>query len=331
MLTKRQNLLETIRGGRPDRYVNQFEAFSMIRGTPFSKRNPNPARGEMNVVNAWGITKSFPANVPGPFPVHTPDKIVIQDIEHWRDYVKVPDLIFPEEEWAPYVAAANAVDRNEYFATVGVLPGIFEQCHYLMSVQNCLVNLYDYPDEMHEIIDTLTEFELAYAREVCSHLHPDAILHHDDWGTQISTFMAPAMFREFYVPAYKKVYGYYKEHGVQVIIHHSDSYCATLVDDMIDLGIDIWQGVMRSNDIPELLKKYTGKITFMGGIDNADVDREDWDREMVAAAVRRAVNDGARLSFIPCMTGGGPGSTFPGVYDAVTDEIRRINESAVTE
>ena len=29
MLTKRQNLLETIRGGNPDRFVDQYEAFSM--------------------------------------------------------------------------------------------------------------------------------------------------------------------------------------------------------------------------------------------------------------------------------------------------------------
>ena len=27
MLTPRQNLMECIRGGSPDRYVNQFEAF----------------------------------------------------------------------------------------------------------------------------------------------------------------------------------------------------------------------------------------------------------------------------------------------------------------
>ena len=34
MLTKRQNLLETIHGGNPDRFVNQYEAFKMIMGTP---------------------------------------------------------------------------------------------------------------------------------------------------------------------------------------------------------------------------------------------------------------------------------------------------------
>ena len=32
MLTKRQNFLETIRGGNPDRFVNQYEFLEMLRG-----------------------------------------------------------------------------------------------------------------------------------------------------------------------------------------------------------------------------------------------------------------------------------------------------------
>ena len=56
MLTKRQNLLETIHGGHPDRFVKQYEAFAAITGSPFTQRNPSPKYGEMNVVNAWGVT-----------------------------------------------------------------------------------------------------------------------------------------------------------------------------------------------------------------------------------------------------------------------------------
>lgn len=52
MLTKRQNLLETIHGGNPDRFVNQYEYLNILMGSPFGKRNPNPKYGEQNVVNA---------------------------------------------------------------------------------------------------------------------------------------------------------------------------------------------------------------------------------------------------------------------------------------
>ena len=86
MLTKRQNLLETIRGGNPDRYVNQFEALAIV-GNPYSATNPAPKPGEVNIVNAWGVTRSWPAGTPGPFPVHTGDKIVCPDVTEWKEKV----------------------------------------------------------------------------------------------------------------------------------------------------------------------------------------------------------------------------------------------------
>ena len=321
MLTKRQNLLETIRGGNPDRFVKQYEAFNLLTRYPFSLHNPSPKPGEMNVVNAWGVTRSWPIGTPGAFPVHTPDKIVIKDIEHWRDYLKVPTVIYDAEEWEPIIAAAEAVDRNEQFVTPGVFPGIFEQCHYLTEIQNCLIAFYEYPDEMHDIIAEITQFELDLASEICKYLKPDALFHHDDWGSQISTFLSPDMFREFIKPAYEKVYGYYKEHGVELIIHHSDSYAATLVPDMIDMGIDIWQGVMTTNNVPELIKEYGGKISFMGGINSASVDFEGWTPEVVAKEVDRACAECGKLYFIPNASQGLPVSTFPGVYQEIDRQI----------
>ena len=182
MLTKRQNLIETIRGGKPDRFVNQYEAFSMIMGTPFGKDNPSPKYGEHNVVNAWGVTKSWPIGTPGGFPVHDAEHIVIKDITKWRDYVKVPNIIYPAAEWEPFIEQVEKIDRKEKFATFFYAPGIFEQCHYLLEISNCLIAFYEEPEAMHEIIEMITDFELAYAAEVCKYLKPDALFHHDDWG-----------------------------------------------------------------------------------------------------------------------------------------------------
>ena len=236
MLTKRQNLLETIRGGKPDRFVNQYEAFSIMMANPISMRSAQPKYGQHNVVDAWGVTKSWPEGTPGPFPVHDKEHIVIKDITKWRDYVTVPNVVYPEEEWKPFIEMAEKVDRNEQFVTSFYAPGIFEQCHYLMEISNCLMNFYEEPECMHEIIDTIADYEIAYAEQMCKYIKPDALFHHDDWGSQISTFISPAMFEEFFLPAYKKVYGYYKAHGVEIIMHHSDSYAATLVPYMIDMA-----------------------------------------------------------------------------------------------
>ena len=325
MLTKRQNLLETIRGGNPDRYVNQYEFLQFVLDNPYTRSYPQTEYGKPPVKNAWGVTNVWPEGTPGSFPVHDEEHIVCKDITHWRDYVHAPSLDFPEEAWEPFRKQMDAIDRNEYFATVMVSPGIFEQCHHLQEIQNCLVNFYEEPEATQELIDYLTEWELQYAEKICKYLKPDAIFHHDDWGSQVSTFISPAMFEEFILPAYKKIYGYYKEHGVELIVHHCDSYAATLVPFMIEMGVDIWQGTMRSNNIPELVEKYGDKITFMGGIDSASIVRPDWTPELVDKEVRRVCKENGTRAFIPCLTQGLDISTFPGVYDETTKVIDKIN------
>lgn len=272
MLTKRENLLETIHGGHPDRFVNQFEFLSIIMNDPIRATYKAPKYGELNVTNEWGVTRSWPEGTPGPFPVHDDAHRLLKDITEWRDIIHAPSPVFPEAAWEPAIAAAEAVDRKDKFVSNFQAPGLFESLHYFMGMEDAMMNFYEEPDEMHDLIKYLTEWELDAARETCDHLHIDAVFHHDDWGSQRSTFFSPAMFEEFFVDAYKQIYGYYKERGVQLIVHHSDSYAATLIPDMIDMGIDIWQGVMTGNDIRKCIDTYGGKISFMGGIDSATVD-----------------------------------------------------------
>ncbi len=328
MLTKRQNLLETIHGGNPDRFVNAYEFCKLFPGTPFAKSNPNPHRGEHNIVNAWGVTKSWPDGTPGPFPVHNDQTIVIKDIEDWKTYVKAPNVIFPESEWEGVIAQTEEVDRNEQFVSCYIAPGLFEQCHYLMEIQNCLIAFYENPDEMKDLIKYLGEWELQYAEQLIKFLKPDMLFHHDDWGSQISTFLAPDMFEEFYLDSYKEIYKYYKNNGVELIVHHSDSYAATYVPFMIEMGIDIWQGVMKSNNIAELIEKYGGQISFMGGIDSAEIDFEGWTEEIIAEKVREACETFGKSHhyYIPASSQGLPLSTYPGVYEVMTREIDNMSK-----
>lgn len=320
MLTKRQNLLETIHGGNPDRFVKQYEAFHTIRGNPLN--DVKVKYGEPPVANAWGVTRVWPIGTPGAFPVHDEEHIVVKDIENWKEYVKAPRAKFTPGEWEPFIAQAEAIDRNEEFVTIMMTPGIFEQCHYLCEIQRCLIYLYENPDEMEELIKYITDYELQMAEEYCTYLKPDAIIHHDDWGTQISTFMSVDMFEEFFQEPAKEVYGYYHDHGVELCVHHSDSFAATLVPNMIDIGIDIWQGCLaQSNDIPDLVKKYGGQISFMGGIDSGVVDREGWTSEVIEQEVRRMCTACGKHYYIPCITQGGPGNTYDGVYDCISEKI----------
>lgn len=324
MLTAKENLREVIRGGNPDRFVNQYEALQFLFH-PFVMHNPSPAKGEENVVNAWGVTNSFPAETPGAFPVHTPDKIVVKDIEDWKEYVHAPSLEFSQDEWDMFKAQYEAVDNTKAFRTAFVAPGLFEQTHHLCEISQALMNYITNPDEMHELVKYLTEWELKLAEGICSNLHPEVLFHHDDWGGENSTFLRPEMFAEFFVEPYKEIYKYYHDHGVEFVIHHNDSYSATLVPYMIEMGIDVWQGCMQSNDVPELVKKYGGKISFMGGIDNKSMDFEGWTSEDCRKAAVDICEKCGNKYFIPCITQGGPGSVYPGAYKALCDEIDKYN------
>ena len=327
MLTKRENLLETIRGGNPDRFVKQFEFMEIIYDDPYELRFPDPKYGGDPVKTGWGVTRIWPEGTPGGFPLHTPETLVCPDVAEWKKYIKAPSTVFSEEEWAKSVKHAESVDRKDKFVTAYIAPGLFEQCHYLLEMQNCMMDFYEEPEAMHELIDYITDWEVEYAKELCRHLHPDALYHHDDWGSQISTFLSPDMFEEFYVPAYKKIYGTFRENGVELIVHHSDSYAATLVPSMIDMGIDIWQGVMRSNDIPKMIEQYGSKIAMMGGVDSALVDHPGWTPEEVRQVVEESCREfgSGKKYYIPCQSQGGPYATFQGVYEKIDEEIDRMS------
>lgn len=334
MLTKRQNLLETIRGGKPDRFVNQFEAFDcapntpfgMIMGNPISAASAMPTPGGAPVKDAWGVTRAWPANVPGAFPVHDAEHKVLKDITQWEKVVKAPSLDYPKSEWDKFKPQVDAVDRNDVFVTLFGAPGIFEQIHYLMGMDDSLIAFYEEPEAMKELINYITEWKLGYAKRLCDYMAPEVILQHDDWGSHKSSFISPDMFEEFFLEPYKKWYGYYKERGVQLIVHHNDAYSANLVPYMIEMKIDIWQGCVTTNNVADLIKKYGGKISFMGDIDNGLVDREDWNQELVAKHTRRACEANGKHYFIPCITQGGRGSVYPGVYDAISLELEKLSK-----
>ena len=327
MLTAKENLRQTIiDGGKPDRFVNNYEGIYLMMHPQIIHSGALLNVGDHDVVNAWGVTNSWPEGTPGAFPVHTPDKIVCKDIEEWQDYVKAPSTDFAEAEWEEFQKQYEGVTASgKAYAAPLIVAGLFEQTHHLCSIDEALMYYITNPDEMKELLKYLTEYELRVAEGICDHLHPEAIFHHDDWGTEINSFLRPEMFAEFFVEPYKEIYGYYHDHGVEFVFHHNDAYSANLVPYMIEMGIDVWQGNMESNNVKEMLAKYKGQIAFMGNIDNKDIDWPGWTPELVKQVAREHMEGYEFQSYIPCITQGGPGSTFSGTYVELCKAMDEIN------
>ena len=325
MMTPKENFLELLKpNGQPDRQLCQYEALHMCLNDPINTYlRGNRKRGTVSR-DRWGTTISFPADAPGPMPVTADGLAVCPDVTHWRDTVHAPDIDSCTEGWEACRTAARAACGQEKLLAGFMGTGIFEQCHFLMGFEDTLANLYEHPQEMHELIDYITDYRINYVNMLIDRLHPDAIFSHDDWGAKESLFMSPEMWREFFKEPYRRFYGAIRSRGV-IAIHHADSYLVPIVEDMVEIGIQVWQGVLPENDIPALQEKLRGRMVLMGGI-GAAIDRPDSREEEIRAYVRQTLETCCPGGhFIPCITYGISGTVFPHVDPLINSEIEKYN------
>lgn len=321
-MTAKEQLLAMLHGEKVEGIINEWDPF-------FQLWDPvagfvTPARPGATVKDAWGVTLSWESDQPGVMPLEGEEYLVCPDITQWRETVIAPDLDGQTFDYTDVLAQKAAAHAQGKLA-MGFTPiGIFELLHNLLGFENALMDFLIEPEEMHDLIDYLTEFRMKYFKIIVENIGPDVMLFHDDWGSKHNLFMSPQIWREFIKPAYEKIYGYLHDQGV-IIMHHADSHLELIVEDMEELGIDIWQGALPQNDIPAIQKR-TKKMIIMGGIDAAVVDRAQVDEAAIRAEVDRACREylpGGR--FIPCLTYGAKGSIFPGVDDIISDEISRLS------
>ncbi len=206
MSTPREIFLEMLKpDGRPERILDQYEALAMMTGDPINRYlRGNRVRGTTSV-DRWGTTILFPADAPGPMPDTSEELKVLKDITRWREYVHAPDIEANcADGWERTLAKADAL-RGEKLIAGFMGTGMFEQCHFLMGFEDTLSNLYEHPDEMHELIDYICDYRMRYVKMLIDKLHPDVIFSHDDWGTKNALFMKPDMWREFFKEPYRNL------------------------------------------------------------------------------------------------------------------------------
>ena len=322
MSTPKEIFLELIRpDGQPERQLRQYEALHMCLTDPCNTYlRGNRKRGTTSR-DRWGTTILFPEDAPGPMPDTREGLAVCPDITRWRETVHAPDLEAAcTEGWEACRAEARAACGPDHLLAGFMGTGIFEQCHFLMGFEDTLTNLYAHPDEMHALIDYITEYRLTYVRMLIDNLQPDVIFSHDDWGTKNALFMKPEMWREFFKEPYRRFYGYIRSRGV-IAIHHADSYLVPIVDDMAEIGIQVWQGVLPENDIPALQRHLNGRLTLMGGF-GAAIDRKDAAPEEILTYARDVLRrDCPGGHFIPGDDDAGAVAAEHGVRGVV--QIRR--------
>jgi len=283
MMTLRENAMAVYNREQPDFYGDFMDALTIVPD-PNLLANMGPRDGSL-YKDTWGVTYCFPPGAPGAHPVITPDNVVIKDIEEWDRYVKVPSL--ENLDWGPARAAAEATDRKEKMVCVMFGGGLFERSHFLMGMQDALISYMEYPDEMKELLTLIKDWKISYIKQMATEIHPDIIFYHDDWGSKQNIFLPPAVWRSIIKPLQQEISDAIHEAGM-IYMHHADCICQPICTDMVDLGIDIWQGVIAQNDIVKIQEETQGKLAMVGGVDGPAIDIEHITEEQIRAEVRRA-------------------------------------------
>ena len=285
MMTLRENAMAIYNHQQPDYYFDLMDAIQLVPD-PVLMAGMFPQDGK-EYKDPWGTAYIYKPGAPGPHPNVTAENAVIKDIEHWKDSVVVPPT--RGLDWSAAKKAADETDRKEKFVGVLFGGGLFERSHHLMGMENALCSYLEYPEEMAELLRVIADYKIDYIHEMGKQIHPDIIFYHDDWGSKQNVFLPPRVWREIIKPLQKEIADAIHEEGM-IYMHHADCICQPLVTDMVEIGIDIWQGVIAQNDIVEIQRVTEGKLAMVGGIDGPKIDVENITEEQIRAEVRRAVD-----------------------------------------
>ncbi|RBP59709.1 uroporphyrinogen decarboxylase [Alkalibaculum bacchi] len=310
----RENAMAIYNGEQPDFYGDLMAAVEFIID-PLLERDALIPQDGKEYIDSWGTVKVFLPGAPGAHPHLTPENIVIKDIEKWEEQISVPSI--DAFDYSKVRDQAASIDREKKLVCFFCPVGIFERSHFLMGMENALINYLEYPDEMKAMLRVITDHKIAYIKKIGEECHPDIIFYHDDWGTKQNLFLPPSVWREIIKPLQKEIADVIHECGM-IYMHHADCICQPIVEDMVEIGVDIWQGVIAQNDIVEIQRITEGKLAMVGGIDAPKIDIENITEEEIRAEVRRAID-----TYCPA------GRFYPSIPNAVC--YREWNNSIVMD
>ena len=152
---------------------------------------------------------------------------------------------------------------------IGSYPfGLFGTARDLMGVEELLVNFYDEPELIHDIMDYLTDFWLAIYQKALSYVQIDHIHIWEDMSGKTGPLISPAMFKEFMMPNYKKIVAFAKANNIPVVSVDTDGNMDVMMPLLEESGINLVLPfeVQAGCDITAIREQFPG-ICLHGGID----------------------------------------------------------------
>jgi uroporphyrinogen decarboxylase len=182
-------------------------------------------------------------------------------IKTWDDLdkLKVPD---PHDETRFYkIKEMRQKFGPDKYYKANFNMGGFNIMHILRGFGEIMEDLYLERDKVEQLADKVFGFEEDVIRLAKVNGY-DGIGLADDWGSQDSLLINPAMWREIFKPRYKRQIEIAHENGLDVYMH-SCGYIYDIIPDLIEIGLDIINpGQPDINNIKRMGDNYGGKICF---------------------------------------------------------------------
>ncbi len=146
-------------------------------------------------------------------------------------------------------------------------PGIFEALNGVFGIQNHLLYLLMYPDDLKRVYARQAEWNIQFGTN-CLDLGVDMVHFSDDWGSQTGLMFSDETWWEMIFPYHKRMVEAVKTHGGYASLH-TDGNVNSVVDGIIQLGYDVvhpWQE-SAGMDLANHRANYADKFATMGGLD----------------------------------------------------------------
>jgi len=216
-------------------------------------------------------------------------QVVGHPIEDWSafDRYRPPDPRDPfyYDNAEPIIAQAD--DR---YVVVTRCMNLIERHHCLRGFANAMMDYFLEPEKTHRLLDMVLEHRLAEFEEMKRRFgdRVQGVFLTDDWGTQTSTFISEALFREFFFDRYRRLVQGAHDNGFQVCLH-SCGRVNDFVPLFIEIGFDALSILQpRLYGIEEIGRLARGKIAFFALADIQSTLPEG-DPEMIRDEVFRIV------------------------------------------
>jgi len=213
------------------------------------------------------ITEYGTAHVPGDFYHFTKMRFPMAGFTQARQVRDYPWPDVEEEYRHQHLEAAVRGLREQGYFVIGSVGHIFETSWQLRGYENLLLDFALHPELAAAILDQVTAHRVLMARRVAE-AGADMVLLGDDVGMQDRLMMSPATWRQWFRPRLAQVVAAARrvKPGSHVF-YHSDGNIASIIPDLIEVGIDVLNPVQPECMDPVLIKRqYGDRLSFWGTI-----------------------------------------------------------------